>query len=371
MKRMSCLLLLSCSLVFAGPVSASSPHKQVIVGAEDTVYGIAYHNGLPTHAVIKANNLKPPYVLTPGQVLIIPSPNEHIVGDGETLSSIADHYGLKDVTLAQANNIQPPYFVSPGERLSIPSHDTEIITEALKPPAVDNISTSSLDPLPLVNNGSQPPAASEPSRLAIPATAATLPDDLASELAREKGEGKAPPAPKKSSTKPPLMGELGKQATGQGVVGAGSSIDSSEVNEPQKKTKVTKKEEKPVKKQELSFAWPVKGKVVSKFNEGGKNDGIDIEVPEGTVVRASADGTVMYAGSELKGFGNLLLIKHKEGLVTAYAHNSSLLVGKGDKVKQGDKIAKSGVKGDSGASLLHFEIRKAKQPIDPLTKLKS
>ncbi len=89
-------------------------------------------------------------------------------------------------------------------------------------------------------------------------------------------------------------------------------------------------------------------------------------------MKAAAAGTVMYAGSELKGFGNLLLLKHQDGWVTAYAHNSELLVKKGDKVKQGQEIAKSGTpEGDAQQPQLHFEIRKVKQPIDPLTKLES
>ncbi|MDK3157769.1 M23 family metallopeptidase [Kamptonema cortianum] len=122
----------------------------------------------------------------------------------------------------------------------------------------------------------------------------------------------------------------------------------------------------------MAFAWPVQGEIVKKFAPGGKNDGINIKVAKGTPVKAAAAGTVMYAGSELKGFGNLLLLKHQDGWVTAYAHNSELLVKKGDNVKQGQQIAKSGTpEGDAEEPQLHFEIRKVKQPIDPLTKLES
>src|SRR6185503_12687731 len=96
------------------------------------------------------------------------------------------------------------------------------------------------------------------------------------------------------------------------------------------------------------FVWPVKGRLISGFGPAGQglhNDGINIAAPQGTQVRAAGNGTVVYAGSELKGFGNLLLIKHDNGLTTAYAHADKLLVAKGDQVRQGQVVATVGKTG--------------------------
>jgi murein DD-endopeptidase MepM/ murein hydrolase activator NlpD len=116
------------------------------------------------------------------------------------------------------------------------------------------------------------------------------------------------------------------------------------------------------------FIWPVSGRVISSFGEmanGYANDGINIEVAEGTPVKAADHGTVIYAGNELAGFGNLLLVKHSNGYVTAYAHNSKLLVKKGAKVRQGQVIANAGRSGDVKKPQVHFEIRRGDKPVDP------
>jgi Peptidase family M23 len=118
-----------------------------------------------------------------------------------------------------------------------------------------------------------------------------------------------------------------------------------------------------------TFRWPVRGKVISTYGasvNGKTNDGIDLAVPEGTPIKASEDGVVAYAGNELKGYGNLVLIRHSNGYVTAYAHASELLVKRGDTIKRGQIIAKSGQSGEVAIPQLHFEIRKGSSPVDPL-----
>jgi len=117
-----------------------------------------------------------------------------------------------------------------------------------------------------------------------------------------------------------------------------------------------------------SFRWPVRGRIVSAFGpqpNGLQNDGINLSVPEGTPVKAADDGVVTYAGNELKGYGNLVLVRHGNGFVTAYAHASEILVKKGDPVKRGQVIAKSGQTGNVTTPQLHFEIRKGTTPVDP------
>jgi murein DD-endopeptidase MepM/ murein hydrolase activator NlpD len=112
------------------------------------------------------------------------------------------------------------------------------------------------------------------------------------------------------------------------------------------------------------FRWPARGRVISGFGNGG-NEGINIAVPEGTPVKAAEAGTVAYAGSEVKGYGNLVLIRHDNGYVSAYAHNGELAVKRGEKVKRGQVVAKSGQSGNVTSPQLHFEIRKGQSPVDP------
>ena len=113
----------------------------------------------------------------------------------------------------------------------------------------------------------------------------------------------------------------------------------------------------------------MRGRIVSSFgaNSGGKaNDGIDIAVPAGTPVKAAENGVVIYAGSGLKEFGNTVLIRHDDGLVSVYGHNSSLTVSRGDKVRRGQEIAKAGNSGSANRPKLHFEIRKNSNPVNPV-----
>ena len=117
-----------------------------------------------------------------------------------------------------------------------------------------------------------------------------------------------------------------------------------------------------------SFRWPVKGRVIAEFGtrpDGGHNDGIDLAVPQGTAVKAAENGVVAYAGNELKGYGNLVLIRHANNWVSAYANNEELLVKRGDKVSRGQTIAKAGATGSVSRPQVHFELRKGSRPVDP------
>jgi murein DD-endopeptidase MepM/ murein hydrolase activator NlpD len=116
-----------------------------------------------------------------------------------------------------------------------------------------------------------------------------------------------------------------------------------------------------------SFRWPVRGRVIAGFGSknGTQNDGINLAVPEGTPIKAADDGVVAYAGNELKGYGNLVLIRHSNGYVSAYAHASELMVKRGDTIKRGQVIAHAGQTGNVTSPQLHFEIRKGSTPVDP------
>ena len=111
-----------------------------------------------------------------------------------------------------------------------------------------------------------------------------------------------------------------------------------------------------------------RGRIISEFGskaDGGHNDGIDLAVPQGTSVKAAENGVVAYAGNELKGYGNLVLIRHSNNWVSAYAHNEELLVKRGDKVRRGQVIAKAGATGAVSQPQVHFELRKGSRPVDP------
>jgi murein DD-endopeptidase MepM/ murein hydrolase activator NlpD len=120
------------------------------------------------------------------------------------------------------------------------------------------------------------------------------------------------------------------------------------------------------------FRWPAKGRVIAGFGlttNGQKNDGINIALPENTSVKAAEDGVVEYAGTELTAYGNLVQVRHPDGYVTAYAHAKELLVKRGDQVKRGQPIARSGQTGNVNAPQLHFQVRKGATPLDPMNFL--
>ena len=122
------------------------------------------------------------------------------------------------------------------------------------------------------------------------------------------------------------------------------------------------------------FRWPVQGRIISAFGpkpNGQHNDGFNIAVPENTPIKAAEDGIVAYAGNELKGYGNLVLIRHADGWVTAYAHASAVIVRRGESVKRGQVIARAGQTGGVVTPQVHFEIRKGSQPVDPAQHLKT
>ena len=120
------------------------------------------------------------------------------------------------------------------------------------------------------------------------------------------------------------------------------------------------------------FRWPVRGRIISDFGAkpgGGKNEGVNLAVPEGTPVKSADDGTVIYSGNELKGYGNLILLRHSDGWVSAYAHNSELKVKRGDKIRRGDVVGLAGATGSVSQPQVHFELRRANKPVDPLKHL--
>ena len=260
-----------------------------------------------------------------------------IVAEGENVETLSSRYGVPTSALLSANGLNSPAQVHGGMRLVVPVYNANgksgehKVAEAAKPAVAPKTKKKDADVAAAdktekaAKSQKTDPAASEPVK--------TAKADLPSKTA---------PAKPTTDTTP-----TGRVAPSEPVVTA-QQADASGTNP--------------------EFRWPARGRIIQGFKAGG-NDGINISVPEGTSVRAAENGVVAYAGSELKGYGNLVLIRHPNGFVSAYANNGELDVKRGDTVKRGQVIAKSGQSGNVNSPQLHFELRKGSTPVDPTAYL--
>lgn len=278
----------------------------------------SYHPSQSTEQVTTGSVQAPPPT-PPRQALpkAAPAPSgSHVVAPGETLTRVARMHNMSIAELARLNNIPPHTKLKVGDRLNVPAGRTARATPAAPPPAAQAKALSAP-----ANSKTEAKAKAQP-KSAPPAAASPQQPELASVATPE--------------SEPPTTN----------VVRAGHGG--------------------------LSFRWPAKGRIIAGFGprtNGQTNDGINIALPEGTPIKAAEDGVVAYAGNELKGYGNLVLVRHADGYVTAYAHAKELLVKRGDPIKRGQTIARSGQTGNVDAPQLHFEIRKGPSPIDPMPHL--
>ena len=304
----------------------------IIVGTSDTLEIVARRYNVTPAAILQANGYKGPRVLSPGQQLIIPrpgaavvaaapvmsapvskpvvtavaAPSVHVVNHGDTLMSIARRNHISAGELARANGLDSSAKLKIGMKLNVPVKASAAVAPVAQPVVAQAAPVSA------------PPA----TKLA----AVTTDSQQKARLAQTTNVEEAPAAETPA-----------KAAEATGAL--------------------------------PTFRWPVRGKVITGYGaktNGKSNDGINLAVPEGTPVKAAEDGVVAYSGNELKGYGNLVLVRHSNGYVTAYAHASELLVKRGDTIKRGQIIAKSGQSGEVGSPQLHFEIRKGSNPVDPL-----
>ncbi len=336
----------------APPRSVAAVHRpepsiKIIVGTSDTLEVLARRYNVSSAAILQANGYRGPRVLQPGQQLIIPRPGVavaaapapvtvpalapsarpvavaaaapvrpvavasaapvvHFVNRGDTLMNIARHNHIPVTELARANGLPPSAKLKLGMKINVP------IKSAAAAPAVQ----------PMAVAAAQPVAAPVPPVTRVAAVADT--------------QAKARLAQASTADEPAVESPV-KAAEATGAV--------------------------------PTFRWPARGKVIAAYGaktNGKVNDGINLAVQEGTPIKAADDGVVAYAGNELKGYGNLVLIRHTNGYVTAYAHASELDVKRGDVIKRGQVIAKSGQSGEVQSPQLHFEIRKGSSPVDPL-----
>ncbi|MEO5336192.1 MAG: LysM peptidoglycan-binding domain-containing M23 family metallopeptidase [Magnetospirillum sp. WYHS-4] len=331
--------------------------EAVTVGKGDSVHGLAKRHGVSARAIIDANGLKAPYTLKVGQRIVLPRDREHVVQKGEGLHAIARFHNVDSYEMARLNGLSPPYKVLMGQRLRIPGSATgggAVTAQAAPPPAAQ--------PVPRVEGVTlEPPKDRDtytaPSSMGIEA----LPPPT------------APAGPAPAPLPPPAMpASQAPVAPLPPPIDVGQAPGAAVADAPPPPPRPSLPEPPPVSGK--GFAWPVKGKVLSGFGpkeKGLQNDGINIAASAGTPILAAEDGVIAYVGNELRGFGNLVLIKHSDGVTTAYAHTEEILVKRGETVAKGQTIARVGATGGVKAPQLHFEVRKGKQPVDPLRYLPS
>lgn len=383
--------------------------RNYAVIAGDTVYGIANRFKVPIRSLIDENALKAPYALQRGQRLRIPDQSVYVAKAGDSVYSIATQFRVDQSQLIRFNQLQPPYTVKPGQKFLLPAPiQTMAATPAALPAPRSAVTAVPLDaPAPAGASGpavvaaqpkpltppqpvtapaavtAQPapmPAASPSVKpLATPTTPApaTAPASTVSAPSTGTPTATAPsPTALASTAAPASTAATAASAAPQPAASATPAPTPAPATKPVVAAPPTSSAPsdamaaipQPAGRAGGLFMWPVNGKIISNFGptaNGLHNDGINIAAPRGTPVRAAENGVVVYAGNQLRGFGNLLLIRHADGWVTAYAHNDTLLVKKGDQVKRGQVIARVGSTGNVSSPQLHFELRKGTEAVDP------
>ncbi len=346
-----------------------------VVQRGDTVFGISRRYGLPLRAVMDANGLQPPYTLVPGQRLVLPVMRVHVVQGGETLTKISKAHGVSVGDLSRLNDLKPPFTLAQGQRLTLPpeaGYVTVAEGHALREDQRAGLVVSGEDkvfPAPRVSvagedlaplqPASPPPAAAPSYAQAQPAPAAQ-PLRVAAQPARQPFQ----PTPPPGSTRQ-VASIAAPKAAPQPTTTAVRPVAAPAQPAAKKSLSVVPK---PPALTGSRFSWPVDGQILSSYgakDDGRHNDGINIAARKGTPIRAAQSGVVAYVGNELRGFGNLLLISHDGGWITAYAHADSFAVQPGDVVKRGQVIGKVGKSGSVDTPQLHFELRKGKRAVNP------
>ncbi len=346
----------------AGPNSGSYGWSAVggqvtTVGASENLDVLSAKYGVPQEQILAANQMRGASDIRPGKVIVIPhrvamtpeaaarpipasfsqpmpepvrpaaGASTYTVVSGDTLYSISRRYGVTLRELAAANGLSPADSLRIGQRLKLPGGAATTVAAAPKPAEAAPVRVASIDPkmkLPTRETTPTPPMASTDRAPTVPSVP-TVPVS--------KGFDRPDP------------------------VAASAAIDKAADSGSTSGTE---------------FRWPVRGRIIAGFGSkpnGEKNDGINLAVPEGTAVKAAEAGTVIYAGNELEGYGNLVLIRHADGWVSAYANNRDLNVKRGDKVRRGETVAHAGMSGSVSSPQVHFELRKGAKPVNPLDYL--
>src|SRR5450830_493773 len=288
-------------------------------------------------------------------------PDTYTVKKGDTLYSIGLEHGYDYKEIAQANNISAPYNIKVGQSLKFSAlKDKPVVTAENKPVQTNNDDVV-ITPINSDSNATSTPATSSAPTTAI-VVAISEPKAMR-EPYSEEAYKKPLPATKPVMEKAAAVATAAKPVAVTENTNKPSATVKSE-NKPEPKIEA-KTEEKPGtgSPEDIDWAWPTKGKVVTGFNETS-NKGVDIAGTTGQAVNAAAAGKVIYSGSDLRGYGKLVIIKHNSTYLSVYAHNSQIVIKEGQQVSRGQKIAEMG-NTDSNSVNLHFEIRRQGKSVDP------
>jgi murein DD-endopeptidase MepM/ murein hydrolase activator NlpD len=276
---------------------------------------------------------------------------EYVVRPGDTLRGIGNRTGAGSEAIARANNLAPPFTIQPGLRLAIPggryhevkAGETGIAIARAYGVQWSNIVTANALEEPYILRLGQ--RVLIPGERAVPRT----PAERAAAFTLDIDDLITGAEPTPTDTQRPV----------RPVAGANRVLAPTAVVAPPARFTG-------------AFAWPLRGELVTRFGRGAtgiRNDGIKIAVPLDTPIKAAADGTVAYAGTGVAGLGGLVMVKHGDGWTSVYGHAGRLLVQRGQAVKKGQTIAYSGDSGFADRPELHFELRKGRVAVDPLSQL--
>lgn len=300
----------------------------VTVRPGDTLEKIAKLYRLPASSIADLNRLQQPYRLTKGQRLLLPMPREHKVGKADTLYSISRMYGKTVDAVAAANSLKPPYTLRRGQVLRIPGAEGNSVAKA---------------PAPAVTKTAKTAKASLPKAPAATASSGHV------RLLKKPGP----------SAFTEMVGKIAGKPKNTATFRTSPLYCPTPEPPPPPTVSASSRR---------GFVWPVRGQVISSYGpkDGGLyNDGINIAAPRGTPVVAASDGVVAYVGNTLQSYGNLVLIRHPGGMVTAYAHMHTVTVKEGMTIRRGQTIGAVGSTGTVAHAQLHFEVRRGTDSIDP------
>lgn len=280
-------------------------------------------------------------------------PDLYTVKRGDTLYSIGLEHGYDYKEIAQTNNIYPPYTIHVGQQLKL-KPSTASATTSPTAPATEtgdviitplDLGGSPVETVPTEITGSQTPGITAGTPVIIGPIALREPySELAlnAPIVEPKAAPAVTPAPAPTTTAPASVPPATPPASTPEITAPTATATAAGV----------------------TWSWPTSGKLLAGFNQGGNAKGIDIGGTTGQPIHAAAPGKVIYSGSDLRGYGKLVIVKHNADLLSVYAHNSKILVKEGDSVVRGQKIAEMG-NTDTDRTKLHFEIRRQGKSIDP------
>ncbi len=305
----------------------------------DTLWLISKRYNIASRDIAVTNNLQAPFYLSPGTRLKMPPPQQYTARAGDNLNTVSRLFAVGRSEIAKMNHLNPPYTLKPGQVLRLPS-----VTEKNEPEAfAQTVSAAPVTPVHqeviTMEELSAPRTAMSPPPSASPTSQVHI-------LQLPPGYGEKPAAVEAA----PVMEERSIQ-----MVSA----------KPVPKSPVTAKMPPRSSKK---FLRPVKGSVLSAYGPkpGGLfNDGVNISAPRDVPVKAAENGVVVYVGDELKGSGNLVLIRHADRWMTAYAHLGNIQIQRGAVVKRGQVIGTVGSSGSVDKPQLHFEVRRGTEAINP------